>query len=252
MPRLPELLPLPGLPARPSPPSEIPSTSEGANPSMRFDKDTRTLIYEAAPNAATIRWPAGAAEPQKGRVYWMQSLEDAEREKERMEYSPPGHRDVMARMHLHFHGEWPQDYKPAKRKGKRRKPDDVILVLDVKILDRGWEATVAVFEDPDPVGHTGLKTKIGAQPHPTDKEFGSLPTELEPEEMWAPKTRRQREEEDSALKAEHAASVDHAELLRAEKRQADQRRKGRGGMLQQEALERARRRAELAAAGNSA
>jgi hypothetical protein len=212
---------------------------------MRFDKETRALIHEAAPNSVTIRWPAGAAEPQKGRVYWMQSLEDAEREKERMEYSPPGHRDVMAKMHHHFYGKWPEGYKPPKRKGKRRKPDDVILVLDVTILDRGWEATVAVFEDPDPIRHTGLKTKVGAQQHPTDKEFGTIPTELEPEKILVPLSRREREEQGDVLEFEHEASVDEKKIAEKQRKVLELRRRGKRSTLAEASVERAKKRAAL-------
>lgn len=217
---------------------------------MRFDKETRTLIYEAAPYSTTIRWPAGAPEPEKGRVYWMQSLEDAEREKARADYSPDTHADVMARMHLARYHQWPEGYKPPKAKAKRRKPDDVIQVLDVTILDRGWEARVALFEDPDPKRHTGLKTKVPSGQNPIDK-FQEK-TELEPEEMIVPKSRRQREEEDEALKLEHRTSVDHAELAKAERHLAGLRQRGKRCDLAEQAAERARRRVEQSSAAGGA
>jgi hypothetical protein len=216
---------------------------------MRFDKETRTLIHEAVPNSVTIRWPAGAAEPQKGRIYWMQSLEDAKREKERLEYSPPGHKDVMAKMHRHFYGTWPEGYKPPKRKGKRRKPDDVILVLDVKILDRGWEATVAVFEDPDPVRHTGLKTKVPAGPNPIDGF--QEPTEMEFEKIVTPESRSEREDREDAFRLEHDLSVQNADVSRAEQKLANQGRRGKRSSLAQQALGRAKKRGELVDAGAS-
>lgn len=212
---------------------------------MRFDKDTRTKIHEAAPNSVTIKWPAGAAEPQKGRVYWLQSLEDAEREKERAQYSPPKQVDVLAAMHFHFYHRWPEGYKPTKRKGKRRKPDDVILVLDVKILDRGWEATVALFEDPDPVRHTGLKTKVQGGSHPIDKEMGSVATELEPEKMLVPPSRRKREEQEDVLAFEHEASVDGKRIAEKERTVHNLRRRGKRSLLAEAAVERARKRASV-------
>lgn len=212
---------------------------------MRFDKETRKLIHEAAPNSVTIRWPAGAAEPQKGRVYWLQSLEDAHREKERFEYSPPKQADVLAAMHFHFYGTFPEGYKPSRRKGKRRKPDDVLLVLDVTILDRGWEARVVLYEDPDPVRHTGLKTRIKGGSHPIDKEWGTVATELEPEELVTPQSRSEREDEEDAFKLEHKASLDEDEIAAAERRMKDQRRRGKTGRLAQQALERSRKRAAL-------
>jgi hypothetical protein len=213
---------------------------------VRFDKDTRTLIHEAAPNSVTIRWPAGAAEPQKGRVYWMQSLEDAEREKERLQYSPPAHRDVMARMHHHFYGTWPKGYKPPKRKGKRRKPDDVILVLDVRMLDRGWEAKVAVYEDPDPVRHTGLKTKVRAGLNPIDGF--QEPTEMEPEKILIPLSRSEREESEDVFKFEHEASVDDNKIAEQARKVHNLRRRGKRSTLAEAAVERAKKRAAVLAA----
>jgi hypothetical protein len=212
---------------------------------VRFDKETRTKIHEAAPNSTTIKWPAGAAEPQKGRVYWLQSLEDAKREKERLEYSPPLQADVLAQMHLHFHGTWPTGYKPSKRKGKRRKPDDVIMVLDVTILDRGWEATVALFQDPDPIRHTGLKTKIQGGPNPLGKELGTVPTEMEPEKILVPLSRREREEQEDVLEFEHDASVDEKRIAEKERTVHNLRRRGKRSTLAEIAVERAKRRAAL-------
>jgi hypothetical protein len=219
---------------------------------MRFDKETRAKIHEAAPNSVTIKWPAGAAEPQKGRVYWLQSLEEAKRDKERLEYSPPKQRDVLAAMHFHFYEIWPEGYEPTKRKGERRKPDDVILVLDVKILDRGWEATVVLFEDPDPVRHTGLKTKVRGGDHPTDKQFGSVATELEPEKILVPQSRREREEQEDVLTFEHEASVDEKKIAEKERTVHNLRRRGKRSTLAETAVERAKRRAALNAADGSA
>ena len=212
---------------------------------MRFDKDTRTLIHEAAPASVTIRWPAGAAEPQKGRAYWLQSKEDAERERERLTYSPPKQADVLAAMHLHFYKKLPEGYKPSKRKGHRRKPDDVIMVLDVTILDRGWEATVALYVDPDPVLHTGLKTKVQGGPNPLGKELGSVPTELEPEKILVPLSRREREEQEDVLAFEHEASVDQKKIAEKTRTVHNLRRRGKRSKLAEIAVERAKRRAAL-------
>lgn len=219
---------------------------------MRFDKETRAKIHDAAPHSTTIKWPAGAAEPQKGRVYWLQSLEDAQREKERLEYSPPKWRDVNAQMHFHFHGTWPEGYEPTKRKGKRRKPDDVIMVLDVTILARGWEATVALFVDPDPVLHTGLKTKIQGGPNPLGKELGTVPTELEPEKILVPLSRREREEQENVLEFEHDASVDEKRIAEKERTVHNLRRRGKRSTLAEAAVERAKRRAVLHTADRAA
>jgi hypothetical protein len=215
---------------------------------MRFDKETRAKIHEAAPNSTTIKWPAGAAEPQKGRVYWLQSLEDARREKERLEYSPPKQRDVLAAMHFHFYKTWPKGYEPTKRKGQRRKPGDVIMVLDVWILDRGWEATVALFEDPDPVRHTGLKTRVQGGDHPSDKQWGSVATELEPEKILVPQSRREREEQEDVLEFEHDASVDEKKIAEKERTVHNLRRRGKRSILAEAAVERSKRRAALNAA----
>jgi hypothetical protein len=215
---------------------------------MRFDKETRTKIHEAAPNSVTIRWPAGAAEPQKGRVYWLQSLEDAQREKERLEYSPPKQADVLAAMFLHFYHRWPEGYKPSKRKGKRRRPDDVIMVLDVNILDRGWEARVALYQDPDPVLHTGLKTKVQGGSHPIDKELGTVATELEPEKILVPQSRREREEHEDVLEFEHDASVDEKRIAEKARTVHNLRRRGKRSVLAEAAVERARKRAGVGSA----
>lgn len=216
---------------------------------MRFDKETRAAIYEAAPDPATFRWPSGAGEPEKGGIYYLQSLEDAkeaeEKAKRRREYSPPTHADVLAHMHEHFYKQKPPGYKPPPRRRTARRPrkgDPCIRVLSVTILERGWEVKAALFEDPDPVRHTGIKAKVPAGPNPIDRFHE--PTELEPEGIVLPQSRREREEEEEALKVEHAASVDQAEVFRAERRLKEQRRKGKPGKLAAAALERARRRAD--------
>lgn len=65
---------------------------------MRFPKETRALIHRAGANPVSIPWPAGAAEPQEGRVYWVQSAEDLEAEHKRREESPDTCAEVMASM----------------------------------------------------------------------------------------------------------------------------------------------------------
>lgn len=214
---------------------------------MRFDKETRAKIQEAAPGSATIKWPTGAGQPETGRPYRMQAIEDVEKAEGRLEHSPPTCADVMAQMHKQRYGRWPEGYKPPKPKLRRpTKEDPCILVLEVSVLERGWEATVALFEDPDPVRHTGLKTKVPAGPHPL---FGHQEkVETEAEQIITAPSRSEREDAEDALKIEHAASVDEAEIAKAARKLAEQRRKGKSGKQAQVALERARRRADLASA----
>ncbi len=220
---------------------------------MRFDKETRAAIHEAAPGSTTIRWPTGAAEPQKGRVYRMQSLEDAreaeDKDKRHRYEHPETCAAVLALMHERRYGSKPEGYRPKRRKQSTRRPqaeDPCIKVLAVSILERGWEATVALYEDPDPKRHTGIKAKIPAGPHPI---FGHQEkAETEPEAIVIAPNRSEREDAEKAKEIEHAVSVDEAEIAKAAKRLADQRRKGKAGTQAQAALERARRRAELASA----
>ena len=218
---------------------------------MRFDKETRAAIQEAAPGAVTIRWPTGAAQPEKDRTYRMQALEDVEKAEARLEHSPPKHADVMARMYFKHHGRWPEGYEPPKPKLSRPSKDDpCIKVLDVAVLDRGWEATVALFEPADPHRHTGLKTKVPAGPHPI---FGhNEKVETEQEQIIVAPSRSEREDAANALEIEHKASVDHAEITKAARKLADERRRGRRGVQAEKALERARKRAELASAALAA
>lgn len=214
---------------------------------MRFDKETRAAIHEAAPSTAIIRWPTGAAEPQKDRVYWMQSLEAAQEAAEKAK-QPETCAEVMAQMHERRYGQKPEGFKP-RRRGSTSRPrgdDPRIMVLDVEILERGWNATVALYEDPDPKRHTGIKARVPAGPNPI---FGHQePTETEPEAIVTVPSRSEREDAERALEIEHAASVDEAEIAKAARKLADQRRKGKSGKQARAALERARRRAELASA----
>jgi hypothetical protein len=208
---------------------------------MRFPKDTVAAIHDAAPHSTKIHWPTGAAEPQKGRVYWLQ-VEEEEKEREekakrRSEYSPETHAEVLAWMHFRRYGKWPKGHKPKKAKAARKRPDDVLLVLDVEVADsRGWEVTVAIYEDPDPVRHTGLKTKIAAGPNPIDGL--PEPTELEPEKIIAPESRGEREDKEDAFKLEHQVSIKSDDLTRAEQKLINQRRRGKRSKQAEEALKR--------------
>ena len=214
---------------------------------MRFDRETRAKIQEAAPGAATIRWPTGAAQPEKDRVYRMQASEDIEKAEMRLEHSPPKCADVLAQMHFKRHGTWPEGYEPPKPKLRRPTKDDpCIKVLDVAMLDRGWEATVTLFEPADPIRHTGIKAKVPAGPHPI---FGHHEqTETEAEQIVTAPSRSEREDAEEALAIEHKASVDHAEVAKAARKLANERRRGRRGVQAERALKRARKRAELASA----
>lgn len=213
---------------------------------MRFGKETRAAIHDAAPGAATIRWPSGAGRPEKGQVVRMQSLEALEDAKEKAA-RPETCKAVIAEMHLRRYGCYPDGYEPKARKVRTtRAGDPFIKVLDVEILERGWNATVALYEDPDPRRHTGLKTKVPGGPNPLDGVYEKV--ETEPEEIVVAPSRREREDADEALAIEHKASVDGAEIARAERKVINERRRGRRGIQAEKALERARKRAALVSA----
>lgn len=221
---------------------------------MRFPKETVAAIHDAKGAAITVRWPVGK-EPEKGGVYYLASEEDAREARQkaaaRREYSPEDHAHVMAQMHKHFYGKFPDGYKPKKRRRPTRRPkrgDQRIKVVEVEILERGWNATVVLYEDPDPVRHTGLKTRIKGGDHPTDKAWGQVATELEQEEIVVPQTRREREDEEESLKVESAASADLKEVARLERRVAEQKRNGKPSRKTEQALERARKRVALSSA----
>jgi hypothetical protein len=221
---------------------------------MRFPKETVAAIHDAAPHSTVIRWPAGAAEPQKGRVYWLQVEEEMkaaeEKAERRAEYSPETHADVLAWMHFRRYGRWPEGYEPKPVKVPRKRPDDVLLVLDVEPAGRrGWDVRVAIFEDPDPVRHTGLKTRVAGGPNPING--APEPTELEPEKIVVPESRSEREDREDAHKVEHEISVHAKTIGRAEQKLANERRRGKRSKLAQQALERARKRAALVDAGAS-
>lgn len=217
---------------------------------MRFPKDTRALIQKAAPNPITVDWPAGEREPQVGRVYWLQTiLHDAKeverKEKARREYSPETHAEVLAGMHRRRYGTEP----PAKRKKPRRasmaRPhagDDRVLVIRTEIQDKGWRAKVVLYVDPDPVRHLGVKAKVPAGPNPIEGYQES--TELEPEKVVLLSSRKRREEEEEALRIEHAGSVDMAKVIKIEEGLNDRRKQRKPAPLQEQAIARAKRRAE--------
>lgn len=220
---------------------------------MRFPKETVAAIHDAAPGTITVRWPGGA-EPQKGRIYWLQSAEDAQaaerKAKRRREEHPETCREALAQMHKRFYGKFPDGYKPRRRKAVRRKPPTVIHVVAVEILTPGWEATVALFEDPDPIRHLPIKTRIAGGPDPLDGSYVAV--ELEPEQIIIAPTRPEREDGDDAFKLEHEASVDSAKIRTWEKKLAEAKRKGKPTHFAEAALERARRRPALDAAAEAA
>jgi hypothetical protein len=225
---------------------------------MRFCKETRALIHKAAPHSTTIPWPQGEREPKVGRIYWLQSKEDAEeaekKEKARRERSPDTHAEVMAGMRRRRLGEEAvvaAQVKKGKHQPLAPRPqagDHRVMVVDRAILDKGWEATVVLYEDPDPVNHAGIKAKVPAGPNPLDGVHEQ--TETEPEQIAETpfqKHRRRLEEQDS-LKLEHTASVDRAAVMKAEQKLINQRRRGKRSILAEQAVARARKRTELVTA----
>jgi hypothetical protein len=217
---------------------------------MRFDKETRTQIREAAPGAVTIKWPAGAEEPQKGRTYRVQSLEEYKRAKEERIESPDTCREVLAQMHERPYGKKPEGYKPPRRRRLATRAlteEDRIIVLDVEPIGpvgrNQWEATVALHEPVDPIRHLRVKARVPAGPHPIEGHHEKA--ETEPEQIIAAPSRTEREDEDEALRVEHVASIDSAEIARLERKLTSERRRGKPGNRTRIALERAKKRAEL-------
>jgi hypothetical protein len=217
---------------------------------MRFDKETRTQIREAAPGAVTIKWPNGAEEPQKGRTYRVQSLEEYQRaRKERIE-SPDTCREVLAQMHERRYGKKPEGYKAPRRRRLATRPltdEDCIIVLNAEPVGpvgrNEWEATVALHEKADPIRHLRLKARVPAGPHPVEGHHEK--TETEPEQIIAAPSRTEREDDDDALRVEHVASIDSAEIARLERKLAGERRRGKPGRRTRIALERAKKRVAL-------
>jgi hypothetical protein len=222
---------------------------------MRFDSETRAKIHKAAPNPVTIIWPKGERPPQTGRVYWLQSIEDIEeaerKEKARREYSPETHAEVIAGMHRRrYRSEPPNPPKPPRHRRTAPRPkagDPRILVIASDVVGKtSFEAKVVIYEDPDPVLHLRTKGSVGAcEPRFADERPGpSTAIELEPEQIQSHRSRRQREEEEDALRVEHALSVDLAKAMKVEQSLADRRKRGRPAPLQEQAIARAKRRAE--------
>ncbi len=211
---------------------------------MRFDKETRTAIHEASPNAVTIRWPAGATQPERDRVYWLQSAEELEKENERLDTCA----EVLAEMHKRRYGRAKPTSKKKRRRTRNRptKGDPCILVEEVTILDRGWEATVRLHHPAEPEPHLRLPARVPGGPDPLSGFY--VPTELEPQRMDPTQSRSEREDAERALRIEHKASVDESEIGKAERKLQDQRRRGKSGKLAKAAVERAKRRASLASA----
>lgn len=219
---------------------------------MRFPKEIRAEILAAAPASVTITWPKGQPQPEPGKVYWLQrSTEEISKEQEVLAARKKTHRQVMAEMHLRRYGSYPPGYQPPTPPTIRpHAGDPKIKVTEVEILEDGWKATVALWEEPDPIQHLGVKTKVAAGFDPVSEEERKV--ETEPEKVTLPRSRRQREEEEEALRIEHKASIDHSEAMKAEQRLLDQRRKGKPGKLAAAAVVRARKRAELVTADGNA
>ncbi len=222
---------------------------------MKFDNEARTAVQEAAPGIAMIRWPSMKIEPEKGRVYRMQSLEAARKKarerKRRREEEPETHAEVMAQMHKRRYGEMPEGFEPPRRKRQSRPgADPFIRVLSVTILQRGWEVAVELFEDPDPKRHLRLKARVPAGPNPLDGRPEK--TETEQEQIVKAPSRAEREDEEESLRVECIASADDAELARLERKLTNERRKGKSGKQTKMALERARKRVDLLSAATAA
>lgn len=220
---------------------------------MRFPQETCAAIHEASPNPITIKWPVAAAEPQKGRVYRLQKDEEVkEREakaRKQLEYSPKSCAQVMENMKAARYERDPVKVGPRRHHRTntgRAAADAQVEVLAVTILERGWEVSVVLHDDPDPVLHTGIKAKMKAGANPQTKVFEKA--EYEPEKILVPRSRREREEAEDALKLEHRASIGEEAVKDAERIVKRQREQGRRSVLAEQAVERARRRTEMSPA----
>jgi hypothetical protein len=219
---------------------------------LRFPQETCAAIHEAYPNPITVKWPAGEAEPQKGRVYRLQKDEEVkareQKAKDRRDYSPETHAEVMAKMEAAWYGGKPRRIKKKKRRHDtgRSFGDALIMVVDVEPIGppgrNQFEVKAVLYMgDPDPVRHTGLKTKVHGGPDPITKAYEA--TELEPEEMLIVPSRREREEGEDAIAIEHRVSVDpNEEVRRAEQHIKKLRAQGKRSVLAEQAVERAKRR----------
>lgn len=215
---------------------------------MRFPKDTRALIAKAAPNPITIEWPKGEREPKIGRTYIVQSFEEKrdhqKREHARRENEPESCAEVMAGMYARRYGEESPNAPKPKPLSRQRAGSERIYVIDAEIQDKGWLAKVVLYDDPDPIRHTGIKASVAAtEPRFADEKPGpSNATETEPEKVVLLPSRRQREEEEDALRIEHAGSVDMAKVLKIEQGLNQRRKERKPAPLQEAAIARAKRR----------
>lgn len=219
---------------------------------MRFPQETCAAIHEAYPNPITVPWPTGEAEPQKGRVYRLQKDEEVkareQKAKDRRDYSPETHAEVMAKMEATWYGTKPRKVRKKKKRRQtgRSLGDALIMVIDTEPVGppgrNQFEVKAVLYMgDPDPVRHTGLKTKVRGGPDPITKAFEA--TELEPEEMVVARSRREREQSEDAIAIEHRISVDPAEeVARAERHVKRLREQGKRSTLAEQAVERAKRR----------
>lgn len=219
---------------------------------MRFDSETRAKIQQAAPNPVTITWPKGERQPIAGRTYLVQSLEEkekhAERERNRREHHPETHREVMAGMYARrYNEEMPNAPKPKPLSRKRAGCERIYVIATDVLGETEFEAKVVLYEDPDPVLHLHLdhKPQVPASAPRFDDEHPGPSTaiEYEPEQRPVIRSRREREEEETALRQEHKASVDRAKVIEYEQKLNERRKQGKPAPLQEAAIARAKRRA---------
>ena len=221
---------------------------------MRFPKETVAAIHDSKGASITVRWPAGR-EPEKGGVYYLASEEDAKDAQEGKgspRVQPRNSRrrsgaDAQASLRQVPRRLQAQEAPPPNPPSQEGRPAD--QGDGCRDPGAGLERHSGSPRRARPVRHTGLKTRVPAQQHPTDKEFGFLPTELESEEIVVAQTRREREDEEESLKVESAASADSKEVDRLARRVADQKRRGKPSRRTELALERARKRVVVDSAG---
>lgn len=98
---------------------------------MRFPKETRAAIQSAAPHPARIAWPAGS-EPKPGKLYWLQSAEDLELERERRTASPETCAELLAGINKERGPETEED-----RERRVQRETEAVLAGKVKGVPRG-------------------------------------------------------------------------------------------------------------------
>jgi len=223
---------------------------------VRFDKETRALVHEAAPEPTTIPWPLAAGEPKRGRLYWVQAERTTEEEQARanakLDREPDTCAEVMAGMLRRRPDREAKETPKSKRRGlepteRPKEGDPRLMVLDVEVLERGFAAKVVLYVNYDPVHHLRVPAVVPAGPDPFTGMFET--TETEPEQMLEPFSLRRRAEQEDALKLEHKASIDSAELDRAEKHLRVLREQGKPTAMAEISARRARKRAEKASGG---